>query len=108
MREKGILTFRDILNGVAPAGLTGVFAFASLSYAMSVLLLELGRRQEGAHSSRARRVEGLDSRSGKAGGFFMAGADTVARGRDTVAATAQRADGGYLAGRTAAFPSPRG
>lgn len=43
MREKGILTFRDILNGVPPTGLTGVFAFASLSYAMSVLLFERGR-----------------------------------------------------------------
>jgi hypothetical protein len=43
MREKGILTFRDILNGVSPTGLTGVFAFASLSYAMSVLLFERGR-----------------------------------------------------------------
>lgn len=43
MREKGILTFRDILHGVSPTGLAGVFAFASLSYAMSALLLERGR-----------------------------------------------------------------
>ncbi|KAK3357961.1 hypothetical protein B0T25DRAFT_540642 [Lasiosphaeria hispida] len=43
MCEKGILTFRDILNGVSPTGLAGVFAFASLSYAISILLFERGR-----------------------------------------------------------------
>ncbi|KAK3322976.1 hypothetical protein B0H66DRAFT_217945 [Apodospora peruviana] len=84
--EKGILTFRDILSGMSPTGLADVFAFASLSYAVSILLLEYGRLK------REHILLGLEVwRDSRAGGFCLAGADAVFRGGDPVAA-ASKAD----------------
>ncbi len=46
VRKSGIDLFRDILSGFKPGLLEDVFAFASLSYAMSQQLLKRGRIQK--------------------------------------------------------------
>jgi hypothetical protein len=43
IRTTGILIFRDVLDGFQPSKLRDIFAFASLSYAVSQLLFKSGR-----------------------------------------------------------------
>ncbi|RYP81162.1 hypothetical protein DL769_002110 [Monosporascus sp. CRB-8-3] len=43
IRKTGIIIFRDVLDGYRPTKLKEIFAFASLSYAVSQLLFKTGR-----------------------------------------------------------------